>query len=58
MTSAGALYAVDASDISHVLWGDNTGTWNVAKFAPPVVANGRVYLPTFSNALRVYGLTN
>ncbi|HVY39140.1 MAG TPA: PQQ-binding-like beta-propeller repeat protein, partial [Polyangia bacterium] len=58
VTSAGALYAVDAADISHVLWGDSSGTWNVAKFAPPVVANGRVYLPTFSNALRVYGLTN
>jgi hypothetical protein len=30
----------------------------VAKFAPPVVANGHVYLGTFSNSLRVYGLKN
>ncbi|HVZ89429.1 MAG TPA: hypothetical protein VHG72_20880 [Polyangia bacterium] len=57
-TSAGDLFAVDASDITHVLWSDTLGTWNVAKFAPPLVANGHVYLGTFSNSLRVYGLTN
>jgi hypothetical protein len=57
-TSAGALYALDASDITKVLWSDALGTWNVAKFSPPVVANGRVYVGTFSNSLRVYGLTN
>jgi hypothetical protein len=57
-TSAGALYAVDASDITKVLWSDAVGTWNVAKFAPPLVANGHVYLGTFSKSLRVYGLTN
>ncbi|HVZ85478.1 MAG TPA: PQQ-binding-like beta-propeller repeat protein [Polyangia bacterium] len=57
-TSAGALYAVDATNITHVLWSDSLGSWNVAKFAPPVVANGHVYLGTFSNSLRVYGLTN
>jgi hypothetical protein len=56
-TSAGALYAIDASNITHVLWSDNLGSWNVAKFAPPTVVNGHVYLGTFSNALRVYGLT-
>ena len=56
-TSAGAVYAVDAANITNVLWNDNTGTWNVAKFAPPVVANGHVYVGTFSNSLRVYGLT-
>ena len=56
-TSAGALYAVDATNITKVLWSDSTGTWNVAKFAPPVVANGHVYVGTFSNSLRVYGLT-
>lgn len=56
-TSAGALYALDATDVTKVLWRDDNGTWNVAKFAPPVVANGRVYVGTFSNSLRVYGLT-
>ncbi len=57
-TSAGALYAIDATNITKVLWSDSTGTWNVAKFAPPVVANGHVYVGTFSKSLRVYGLTN
>ena len=57
-TSAGDLFALDASDITNVLWSDTTGTWNVAKFAPPLVANGHVYVGTFSNSLRVYGLTN
>jgi putative pyrroloquinoline-quinone-binding quinoprotein len=58
VTSAGAIYAVDASNLTNVLWGDGSGTWNVAKFAPPAVANGHVYVGTFSNELRVYGLTN
>jgi hypothetical protein len=29
---------------------------NFAKYAAPTIANGRVYAPTFSGALRVYGL--
>ena len=33
-----------------------SGIW--AKFVPPVVANGRVYLATFSNQLLVYGTLN
>jgi PQQ-like domain len=57
-TSAGDLFAVDASNITHVLWSDTLGTWKVAKFAPPLVAHGHVYLGTFSNSLRVYGLKN
>jgi hypothetical protein len=57
-TSAGALYAVDAGNVTRVLWSDTAGGWNLAKFAPPLVANGHVYLGTFSNSLRVYGLLN
>jgi hypothetical protein len=29
-----------------------------ASFAPPVAVNGKVYVPTFSNQLVVYGLLN
>jgi hypothetical protein len=55
----GNLVAFDAKDL-HTLWRsdaksrDALGTF--AKFAPPVVANGRVYMATNSNAMRVYGL--
>jgi hypothetical protein len=58
----GVLYAVDAADITHLLWKadpltlDDGSTANVAKFNSPVVANGRVFVGTFSNALNVYGL--
>jgi hypothetical protein len=57
----GTLRAFDAFDLSHELWnsGQNPGRdamGNLAKFEGPVVANGRVYVPTFSNQLDVYGL--
>ncbi len=32
------------------------GAGMYAKFAAPTIANGRVYLPTFSNQVVVYGL--
>jgi hypothetical protein len=60
-TATGTLYAFDASDVTkHSLWNsdsnaaDRLGTY--AKFSPPMVANGKVYVATFSGALRVYGL--
>lgn len=58
----GILHALDASNVSNELWnsqmatGDNAG--NFAKFNPPTIANGKVYLPTFSGQLLVYGLTS
>jgi len=56
----GALVALDAGDL-HLLWSsdinrDRDAVGNFGKFCPPTVTNGRVYLCTFSNALRVYGL--
>jgi hypothetical protein len=33
---------------------DSLGNW--AKYTPPTIANGKVYLPTQSNQLVVYGL--
>ena len=61
-TVAGVLRAVRADDISTPeLWNsqqdaarDSYG--NFAKFNPPTIYNGRVYVPTFSNQYCVYGL--
>jgi len=59
--SPGILRAFDANDVSKELWNnrqnitrDGAGTY--AKFSSPTVANGHVYLPTFSNQVVVYGL--
>jgi len=59
--SQGVLRAFDASNITRQLWSSlqnaaRDGVGNYAKFASPTVANGRVYLPTFSNQIVVYGL--
>lgn len=57
---AGALHAYNAQNISSELWNsamlarDSLGS--LAKFVPPTVANGRVYVATFSGQLNVYGL--
>jgi hypothetical protein len=59
----GILHAYNASHGLAELWNsetnsarDSVGNW--AKFVPPVVANGRVYMATFSNQLLVYGILN
>jgi hypothetical protein len=60
MTVPGVLRAFDASDITRELWNservpaDAIGSF--AKFVIPTVADGRVYMATFSNRLNVYGL--
>jgi hypothetical protein len=61
-TVKGTLRAFDARDLNVELWnsdknpdgGDRLGDF--AKFCPPVVANGKVYMATFSRELVVYGL--
>ena len=62
----GVLHALNASDITQELWNseqnssrDSSGF--LAKFVPPTVANGRVYMASFSdgtssNYVNVYGL--
>jgi len=60
-TVAGILRAFDASKLSTELWDSKQNTarddvGNYAKFVPPTVANGKVYVATFSNQLLVYGL--
>ncbi len=68
----GVLTAFDADDLSNELWdseqNSNRDAVNeYAKFVPPTVANGKVYLPTWvgpnvlgqnSGQLLVYGLLN
>ncbi len=56
----GILRAFDASDITKELWNSNQNIndnfGNYAKFSSPTIANGHVYLATFSNQVVVYGL--
>jgi len=58
--SPGILRAFDASNVTKELWNnnqspnDNAGKY--AKFSSPTIANGHVYLPTFSNQVVVYGI--
>ncbi len=57
----GALYAFDAGNVATQLWNSNINAardsvGNFAKFVPPLVANGRVYLASWSNQVAVYGL--
>ncbi len=60
-TSLGVLRAYDASNVGVELWNsqqnlarDDVGDY--AKFCPPTVVNGKVYLATFAHQLAVYGL--
>lgn len=59
----GIVRAFDAGDLTRELWDsaqnsqrDDPGDF--AKFAPPTIANGKVFVPTFSGQLVVYGLTS
>lgn len=62
-TVPGVIRAYDAADLTHELWDskmnaprDDSGMF--AKFCPPTVVNGKVYVSTFSGQLHVYGLLN
>ena len=50
----GQLRAYAANDL-RPLW-TSSEPWDFAKFTPPTVANGKVYMATFSNKVVAYGL--
>ena len=57
----GLVRALDASNLKRVLWTseDNAGRdrlGKLSKFSPPTVADGRVFVATFSGHVVVYGL--
>jgi uncharacterized protein (TIGR03437 family) len=61
--AGGTLHAFDASNLADELWNsDMSGGADTlqtfAKFAVPTVVNGKVYVPTWSNEVTVYGLTS
>ena len=60
-TDPGVLYAFDADNVATELYSSMTNSardnfGNFAKFVPPLVANGKVYVATFSDQVAVYGL--
>jgi hypothetical protein len=60
-TVPGVLRAFDATNLTRELWDSQQsplrdGVGSYAKFNPPTIANGKVYVGTFSGQLLVYGL--
>ncbi|MDP4241069.1 MAG: hypothetical protein Q8904_16530, partial [Bacteroidota bacterium] len=60
-TITGVLRAFEATGLSNELWNSNQnstrdGFGEFAKFNAPIIAKGKVYQPTFSGLVAVYGL--
>jgi uncharacterized protein (TIGR03437 family) len=61
LPAPGALHAFDAMNVGQELWnsdmqGSRDTLGSFTKFANPTVANAKVYVPTDSNQVTVYGL--
>jgi hypothetical protein len=60
-TVPGILRAIDANDLTRELWNSTVtvvdNPQNFTKGSAPVIANGKVYVPSLSNRVSVYGLT-
>jgi uncharacterized protein (TIGR03437 family) len=59
-TTSGTLHAYDASNLSSELWNSEMNPADkmgpLVKFVGPTVANGKVYVPTLSNGVVIYGM--
>jgi hypothetical protein len=60
-STPGTLHAFDASNLASELWNsdmlpDQDFLGSPVKFVSPTVANGKVYVPTLSGTVAVYGL--
>jgi hypothetical protein len=63
LLAPGVLRAFDASNLAIELWNSNQlsardGGFMWSKWCPPTIANGKVYVATYSNVLNVYGQLN
>jgi uncharacterized protein (TIGR03437 family) len=61
LPASGALHAFNATNVSRELWnsdmqGSRDTLGSFTKFANPTVVGGKVYVPTDSNQVTVYGL--
>jgi hypothetical protein len=61
ITQKGELHAFDATNLERDLWNSNlNGAFDdlgiLAKYNVPTIANGKVYMPSSSGQLHVYGL--
>ena len=57
----GTLHAYDAGNLANELWNSQMNAaqdamGDLSKFVNPTIANGNVYVPTFSNTVSVYGV--
>jgi outer membrane protein assembly factor BamB len=52
---AGVLRAFEGETLKQIWTNESDRTYLFAKYCPPTVANGRVYLATFSGSVLVYG---
>jgi hypothetical protein len=61
MDTPGVLRAFDANDLTRELWNSTftsvDNPQNFTKGSGPIIANGKVYVPSLSNRVSVYGLT-
>jgi hypothetical protein len=61
VTPDSVLHAFDATDLTVELWNSNQnaardGLGTFAKYGQPVITGGKVFVPTFGNAVIAYGL--